>query len=170
LFKLFERTIGGSRQETARDRAAGVREPSDAPECASDAAPIKPQRAVAETEAAVDADTVVAADSGTDGFWSLTHLQTPAVRTHFGSGGVGAMGWATPTAVATALTTDRDVIAVAGDVGFATRMTSVETAVEHGVVPAFVVLDDTSPRIVRQMQDGACSTGKWAARQATAGG
>jgi acetolactate synthase-1/2/3 large subunit len=137
----------------ARGRAAEARESFSAPECESDASPIKPQRAVAEIEAVVDADTIVTADSGNNRFWLLNYLQTPAVRTYFGSGGVGAMGWATPAAVSAALTTEKDVVGVAGDGGFAMTMTSVETAVEYGVAPTFVVLNDTSLGMVRQMQD-----------------
>jgi acetolactate synthase-1/2/3 large subunit len=64
------------------------------------------------------------------------------------------MGWANPAAVSAAITTDREVIAVAGDGGFAMTMTSVETAVEHGVAPTFVVLNDTSLGMVRQMGHG----------------
>ena len=138
----------------ARDRATEARESFRAPACDSDASPIKPQRAVKEIEAVVDGDTIVTADSGNNRFWLLNYLQTPGVRTYFGSGGVGGMGWATPAAVAAALATDREVIGVAGDGGFAMTMTSVEVAVEQGVAPTFVVLNDTSLGMVRQMQDG----------------
>jgi acetolactate synthase-1/2/3 large subunit len=140
--------------EWARDRAAEARESFTAPACESDASPIKPQRAAKEIEAVVDENTIVTADSGNNRFWLLNYLQTPAVRTYFGSGGVGGMGWANPAAVAAALATDKDVIAVAGDGGFAMTMTSVETAVEYGVAPTFVVLNDTSLGMVRQMQHG----------------
>jgi len=136
------------------ERAADARESFAAPACESDAVPIKPQRAVKEIEAVVDADTIVTADSGNNRFWLLNYLQTPAVRTYFGSGGVGGMGWATPAAVSAALATGKDVIGVAGDGGFAMTMTSVETAVECGVAPTFVVLNDTSLGMVRQMQHG----------------
>ncbi|WP_135365856.1 thiamine pyrophosphate-binding protein [Halosimplex halophilum] len=137
----------------ALDRAAAARKDFTAPACDSDAVPIKPQRAVAAVESVVDAETVVTADSGNNRFWLLNYLQTPARRTYFGSGGVGAMGWAAPAAVAAALVTDRDAIAVAGDGGFAMTMTAVETAVQRGVAPTFVVLNDTSLGMVRQMDD-----------------
>ena len=137
----------------ARDRASEARESFVVPECESDTSPIKPQRAVAEIGAVVDEDTVVTADSGNNRFWLLNYLRTPATRTYFGSGGVGGMGWATPAAVSASLATDADVIAVAGDGGFAMTMTSVETAVEQGVAPTFVVLNDGSLGMVRQMED-----------------
>ncbi|MEF8784981.1 MAG: thiamine pyrophosphate-binding protein [Haloarculaceae archaeon] len=136
----------------ARDRAAEAQESFYDPKCDSDDSPIKPQRAVKEIEAVVDEDTIVTADSGNNRFWLLNYLQAPDTGTYYGSGGVGAMGWATPAAVSAAITTDKDVIGVAGDGGFTMTMTSVETAVEHGVAPTFVVLNDTSLGMVRQMQ------------------
>ena len=137
----------------ARERAREARESFRAPECDSDAEPIKPQRAVAVIDGIVDEDTLVTADSGNNRFWLLNYLQTPARRTYFGSGGVGGMGWAGPAAVAAAITTDRDVVGVAGDGGFTMTMTCVETAVEYGVAPTFVILNDTSLGMVRQMDE-----------------
>jgi acetolactate synthase-1/2/3 large subunit len=153
LADLAEAVPAGAGNDWARERAADARASFHDPACESDASPVKPQRAVAEIEAAVDADTIVTADSGNNRFWLLNYLQTPAIRTYFGSGGVGSMGWATPAAVSAAIATDRDVIGVAGDGGFAMTMTSVETAVEHGVAPTIVVLNDASLGMVRQMQD-----------------
>ncbi|POG56150.1 thiamine pyrophosphate-binding protein [Haloferax marisrubri] len=145
---------GGNDNDWAEAAAREARESFHAPECESDAAPILPQRAVKEIERVVDEDTVVTADSGNNRFWLLNYLQVPAVQTYYGSGGVGGMGWATPAAVSAALATDKHVVGVAGDGGFAMTMTSVETAVEHGVAPTFVVLNDTSLGMVRQMQRG----------------
>ncbi|MFC4541291.1 thiamine pyrophosphate-binding protein [Halosolutus amylolyticus] len=143
---------GGGDNGWAIDRAAEAREWFTAPECEDDSTPIAPQRAVKAIESVVDEETIVTADSGNNRFWLLYYLQTPAVRTYFGSGGVGGMGWANPAAVSAALTTGEDVIAVAGDGGFSMTMNSVETAVEYGVAPTFVVLNDTSLGMVRQMQ------------------
>ncbi|MDG5820316.1 thiamine pyrophosphate-binding protein [Natronococcus sp. A-GB7] len=143
---------GSGENGWALERAAEAREWFTAPECEDDAAPIKPQRAAKEIQRVVDEETIVTADSGNNRFWLLYYLQTPAVRTYFGSGGVGGMGWANPAAVSAALTTGKDVIAVAGDGGFSMTMNSVETAVEYGVAPTFVVLNDTSLGMVRQMQ------------------
>ncbi len=134
------------------ERAAEARGDFSAPACDSDAIPIKPQRAAKAVESVVDADTVVTADSGNNRFWLLNYLRTPAVGTYYGSGGVGGMGWAAPAAVTAALL-GRDAVAVAGDGGFAMTMTAVETAVQRGVAPAFVVLNDTSLGMVRQMDD-----------------
>ncbi len=137
----------------ALDRAAAAREDFTTPDCMSDAVPILPQRAVKEISRLVDEDTIITADSGNNRFWLLNYLQTPAIRTYFGSGGVGGMGWAGPAAVSAAITTEKDVIAVAGDGGFTMTMTCIETAVEYGVAPTFVVLNDTSLGMVRQMDN-----------------
>ena len=134
----------------ARDRAGEAREDFSVPKCESEASPIKPQRAAKEIQRVVDEDTVVTADSGNNRFWLLNYLQTPATRTYFGSGGVGGMGWAPPAAVSAALL-GHDAICVAGDGGFTMTMTAVETAVQQDVAPVFVVLNDTSLGMVRQM-------------------
>ncbi|WP_231186905.1 thiamine pyrophosphate-binding protein [Haladaptatus sp. DYF46] len=144
---------GSADNDWARERAETARESFFTEKCERDASPIKPQRAVKEIEAMVDGDTIVTADSGNNRFWLLNYLQTPAVRTYFGSGGVGGMGWSAPAAVSAAISTDKDVIGVAGDGGFTMTMTSVEIAVENGVAPTFVVLNDTSLGMVRQMQE-----------------
>jgi len=153
LSVLAGRTPADVDGEWARERAARARESFHTPACESDAIPVKPQRAVAEIDRVVDEETVVTADSGNNRFWLLQYLQTPGSRTYFGSGGVGAMGWAVPAGVAAALATDRSVVAVAGDGGFTMTMTSLETAVEHGLGLTVVVLNDTSLGMVRQMQD-----------------
>ncbi|WP_266080201.1 thiamine pyrophosphate-binding protein [Haladaptatus caseinilyticus] len=144
---------GSAENDWARERAKTARESFFTEKCESDASPIKPQRAVTEIEALVDEDTIVTADSGNNRFWLLNYLQTPAVRTYFGSGGVGGMGWSAPAAVSAAISTEKDVIGVAGDGGFTMTMTSVEVAVEYGVAPTFVILNDTSLGMVRQMQE-----------------
>lgn len=143
---------GSGSNDWARERAAEAREWFTAPECESDATPVKPQRVAKAIQSVVDEETIVTADSGNNRFWLLYYLQTPAVRTYVGSGGVGGMGWANPAAVSAALATDSDVVAVAGDGGFSMTMNSVETALEYGVAPTFVVLNDTSLGMVRQMQ------------------
>ncbi len=142
----------GRTHDAAVARAAGASEDFDPslPSAAEAEAPIAPQRVPAAVERVVDADTVVTADSGNNRFWLLHYLQTPAARTYFGSGGVGGMGWAPPAAVAAALL-GYDAVGVAGDGGFAMTMTAVETAVQQGVAPAFVVMNDTSLGMVRQM-------------------
>jgi acetolactate synthase-1/2/3 large subunit len=153
--RALEDGAGGDASDNwARERAATARQCFTSSACESDASPIKPQRAAKEIEAIVDSETTVTADSGNNRFWLLNYLQTPAVRTYFGSGGVGGMGWTNPAAVSAAIETDDDVdvVAVAGDGGFAMTMTSVETAVEYGIAPTFVILNDTSPGMVRQMQ------------------
>ncbi|XVH31410.1 thiamine pyrophosphate-binding protein [Haloferacaceae archaeon DSL9] len=133
-------------------RAESARRSFVASECDADASPILPQRAAKAIEAVVDDETIVTADSGNNRFWLLNYLQAPAVRTYFGSGGVGGMGWALPAAVSAALATDKRTIAVAGDGGFAMTMTSVETAVERDLPLTAVVLNDASLGMVRQMQ------------------
>lgn len=144
---------GGGSNSWALDRAATAREDFHVSACDDDSTPIKPQRAVQAIDNVVDTDTLVTADSGNNRFWLLNYLQVPSEQGYIGSGGVGGMGWAAPAAVSAALTTDRDVISVTGDGGFAMSATAVETAVEYGVAPTFVVLNDAGLGMVRQMDD-----------------
>jgi acetolactate synthase-1/2/3 large subunit len=136
----------------AIDRATEARSQFTVPECATADQPIKPQRVAAAVESVLDEDTIVTADSGNNRFWLLQYLQTPATGTYYGSGGVGGMGWAPPAAIAAALT-GHEAIAVAGDGGFAMTMTAVETAVDLDLAPTFVVMNDASLGMVRQMDD-----------------
>jgi acetolactate synthase-1/2/3 large subunit len=68
------------------------------------------------------------------------------------------MGWAGPAAVSAAIVTDADTVAVTGDGGFAMTMTSIETAVEYGVAPTYVVLNDAGLGMVRQMDENIPGT------------
>jgi acetolactate synthase-1/2/3 large subunit len=149
---------GSAENDWALDRAASAREDFHAPACEDDATPIKPQRAVQAIDDAVDADTLVTADSGNNRFWLLHYLQTESVQSYLGSGGVGGMGWSAPAAVAAALETEKDVVSVSGDGGFSMAASAVETAVEYGVAPVFVVLNDSGLGMVRQMDDGIPET------------
>jgi acetolactate synthase-1/2/3 large subunit len=149
---------GNAENDWALDRAASAREDFHAPACEDDATPIKPQRAVQAIDDAVDADTLVTADSGNNRFWLLHYLQTESVQSYLGSGGVGGMGWSAPAAVAAALETEKDVVSVSGDGGFSMAASAVETAVEYGVAPVFVVLNDSGLGMVRQMDDGIPET------------
>ncbi|RQG94167.1 thiamine pyrophosphate-binding protein [Natrarchaeobius chitinivorans] len=142
----------GSSHEWSLSRAADARECFHSSVGSETDSPIPPQRAVEAIEAHMDAETIVTADSGNNRFWLLNYAQTTATGTYFGSGGVGAMGWSVPAAVSASLITDDRVIGVTGDGGFAMTMTALETAVDHGVSPAIVVLNDRSLGMVRQMQ------------------
>lgn len=137
--------------EWAREVAAEARTAAfDDPARTSDDSPIRPERAVADLQEAIDPETVVLADSGNNRFWLMSHLQTSRPGTYFGSGGVAGMGWSPPAAVAAALA-GFDAVSVAGDGGFTMTMTAVETAKEYGVSPTFVVLDDAGLGMVREI-------------------
>ena len=152
LSALADRAGDAAGTDWARDRAAEARGDFHDPACESDGIPIAPQRVAKAVEGVVGANAVVTADSGNNRFWLLNYLQTSHVGTYYGSGGVGGMGWAPPAAVSAALL-GKDAIAVAGDGGFGMTMTAVETAVDHDVAPTFVVMNDESLGMVRQMDD-----------------
>lgn len=151
LTALTARLESGTRSSWARDVAAEARSSAfEHPERDSGDRPIRPERAVAELEGAIDPDSVVLADSGNNRFWLLHHFQTRRPGTFRGSGGVAGMGWAAPAAVAAAHV-GHDAVAVAGDGGFAMTVSAVETAAEYGLDPTFVVLDDAGLGMVREI-------------------
>lgn len=145
-----EDTTGTGTSNWALERAAEARESFSVPACESDDEPIKPQRVAKALETVIEEETVITADSGNNRFWLLNYLQAPRTACYFGSGGVGAMGWAPPAAVTAALL-GKNAICVAGDGGFTMTMTALETAVDCGVAPTFVVMNDSSLGMVREM-------------------
>lgn len=151
LQMLVDRAPSSTDASWARERTEAAREAAfDDPHRTSEATPIRPERAIAALEAAVEPDTAVFADSGNNRFWLMQHFQTRQPGTYFGSGGVAGMGWSPPATVAAALT-GRDAVSVAGDGGFMMTMTAIETAREYGVAPTFVVLDDAGLGMVREI-------------------
>lgn len=126
------------------------REAFENPNRHADDTPIRPERAIADLEAVTPDEAVVLADSGNNRFWLMHHYQTRQPGTYFGSGGVAGMGWSPPAAVSAALA-GHEAVSVAGDGGFAMTMTAIETALEYGVAPTFVVLDDGALGMVREI-------------------
>lgn len=141
----------GTQQETGASERATTARASFEPEPA-DGDDIVPAQVVKALEAAVDEETYVCSDAGNNRMWLFNYFASKSPRSFFGPGGLGVMGWSAPAAVALAITTDNDVVSVAGDGGFAMTMTAVETAVEWGVSPTFVVLNDAGLGSVRDFE------------------
>jgi acetolactate synthase I/II/III large subunit len=72
----------------------------------------------------------------------------------FAPGGMAGMGWAVPAALGVKLARpDQPVVAVAGDGGFMMTISSLATAVDHGIPMVAVVMNDTSLGMVRHHQE-----------------
>jgi len=145
---LYER---GTKQQTGASERAAAAKASFEPEPA-DGDDIVPAQVVKALEAVVDEETYICSDAGNNRMWLFNYFASKSPRSFFGPGGLGVMGWSAPAAVALSITTETDVVSVAGDGGFAMTMTAVETAVEWDVAPTFVVLNDAGLGSVRDFE------------------
>lgn len=133
----------GARGAIARFKA-GVPSFLDPDAMASDAVPIKPQRLMAELDAALPDDAAIFLDVGANTLWA-THYLTATGRNAFihDWGEFAAMGYGVAAAVGGKLAAPmRPVIAIVGDGGFAMAGMEVSTAVTENVPVVWIVLND----------------------------
>lgn len=123
---------------------AGVPSFLDPVAMASDAVPIKPQRLMAELDAALPDDAMIFLDVGANTLWA-THYLTATGRNAFihNWGEFAAMGYGVAAAVGGKLAApERPAIAIVGDGGFAMAGMEVSTAVTENVAVLWIVLND----------------------------
>lgn len=133
----------GVRGSFARFKA-GVPSFLDPVAMASDAVPIKPQRLMAELDAALPDDAMIFLDVGANTLWA-THYLTATGRNAFihNWGEFAAMGYGVAAAVGGKLAApERPAIAIVGDGGFAMAGMEVSTAVTENVAVLWIVLND----------------------------
>jgi acetolactate synthase-1/2/3 large subunit len=110
----------------------------------SEAAPIAPQRLVAEINDAVPADAIVCTDAGSNRHWMNHHFRTRRPGSYFGSGGLGGVSWSLPaTLCAKILQPERPAIGVCSDGGFAMQMHVLLSAVQYETNPVYVVMNNS---------------------------
>lgn len=133
----------GARGAFARFKA-GVPSFLDPAAMTSDAVPIKPQRLMAELDAALPGDALIFLDVGANTLWAA-HYLTATGRNAFihNWGEFAAMGYGVAAAVGGKLAApERPVIAIVGDGGFAMAGMEVSTAVTEDVPVVWIVLND----------------------------
>jgi acetolactate synthase-1/2/3 large subunit len=118
---------------------------------ASDAAPLKPQRLVAEMRRAMPDDAMLFVDNGTAIIWAGHYFEARQPRTYFIDLGLAAMGSAVAGVVGGALAApDRRAVALVGDAAFAMQGTEVHSAAEQGLPVTWVVIDNGGHGMVHQ--------------------
>ncbi|HWC37501.1 MAG TPA: acetolactate synthase large subunit [Acidimicrobiales bacterium] len=119
-----------------------------------DAFPVKPQRLVADTRAALGRGDIALADTGAVKMWMARLYPTYEPNTCLTSNGLSAMGFALPGAIAAKMAEpERRVLAAVGDGAFLMNSQELETAVrEHVPVTALVWQDDAYGLIKWKMQ------------------
>ncbi len=106
--------------------------------------PIAPQYVAGVLDDLAADDAILACDSGTVVTWAARHWTIRGGREFYVSGGLASMAAAVPYANALAVThPGRQVIAYAGDGGFAMLMAEFATAARHGL-PITVVINDNA--------------------------
>jgi acetolactate synthase-1/2/3 large subunit len=110
---------------------------------ATDAWPIKPQRAIADLRRALGPSDIVVSDVGAHKVWVARMYQAYEPNTVIISNGFAAMGIAIPGAIAAKLVhPDRKVVALCGDGGFLMNSQELETAKRIGANICVVVWRD----------------------------
>ncbi len=129
------------------------------PSLRSDAVPLLPQRFVHEVQEAVPDEAIVCTDAGNNRHWMNHFFQTKRTNSYFGTGGLGGVSWSLPAALtAKLLYPDTPVVGVCSDGGFAMQMHVLLTAIQYGLAPVYVVMNNSSLGMTAQSM-GALSTG-----------
>jgi acetolactate synthase I/II/III large subunit len=103
----------------------------------------------------VDADTICLGDIGSHNQWTRLVLQATGRNTFIPEGYWGAMGFGLPAAMAAKVAyPDKRVLSVTGDGCFLMSSADFSTAVEYGLNPVIVILNDRQYGMIVGMQQG----------------
>ncbi len=112
--------------------------------------PIKPQRLVAETRAALGREDIVLVDTGAVKMWMARLYPTYQPNTCLVSNGLATMGFAVPGALGVKLARPRrKVLAVTGDGGFMMNSQEIETALRERIPFVILVWVDDSYGLIK---------------------
>ncbi len=116
---------------------------------------VHPGRLVGTLQRLLPPNAVITTDAGNFGGWVARGYRFLRPGTFLGPTS-GAMGYGLPAAIAASLVhSDRPVVAVCGDGGFAMTMSELETSVREGARPVVIVLDNQGYGTIRMHQDRA---------------
>jgi acetolactate synthase-1/2/3 large subunit len=132
-----------------------------APQRASDAVPIHPERVVTELRRALPADGIVVADVGVHHNWLVSDFCAQSRRSVLQSWGFAAMGFGVAGALGAKLgAPDRPVVTVCGDGGFLMFPSAVATAVEYQVPVVWLVWNNLGYVSILDQQLGYFGAGR----------
>jgi acetolactate synthase-1/2/3 large subunit len=123
------------------------------PEMASDATPIDPRRAIGELRKAAPDDTLMITDTGNHQTWVEQYWEAYEPRSVFTPGGFAGMGFGTCGVLGMKLARpDRPAVCVTSDGSFMMFPGAIATAVEHDIPAVWVVLNNYSIGVIRDLQ------------------
>jgi acetolactate synthase I/II/III large subunit len=115
-----------------------------------DSFPLKPQRIVADTRAALDRSDIVLADTGAVKMWMARLYPTYEPNTCLVSNGLSTMAFALPGAIAAKLAApERRVLAAVGDGAFLMNSQELETAVRERVPLTVLIWQDDAYGLIK---------------------
>jgi acetolactate synthase-1/2/3 large subunit len=115
-----------------------------APLLASEAAPIRPERLMADLQKVLTPETIVVADASYSTVWLASYLEALAPGMRFLTPrGIAGLGWGLPLAMgAKTARPDAPVLCIVGDGGFAHVWSELETCVRTGTAVVVTVLNN----------------------------
>ncbi|HAA94932.1 MAG TPA: acetolactate synthase, partial [Dehalococcoidia bacterium] len=121
-----------------------------------DSSPVTPQRLVAQLQATLDADSIIALDAGNNRTWMAHLYKARQANTFYSPGGTAGMGWAVPAAVGLKLVyPNQPVVCVTGDGGYMMTVNAISTAVQYDLPIICVVFNDNVLGMVHDHQPEA---------------
>jgi acetolactate synthase-1/2/3 large subunit len=121
---------------------------------ADDSFPLKPQRIVADTRAALGRGDIVLADTGAVKMWMARLYPTYQPNTCLTSNGLSAMSFALPGAIGAKLAAPgRRVLAAAGDGAFLMNSQEIETALRERIPLTVLIWQDDAYGLIRWKMD-----------------
>ena len=123
------------------------------PELASEAVPIDPRRVIGEMRKAAPENTLMITDTGNHQTWVEQYWDVYEPRSTFTPGGFAGMGFGTCGVLGVKLARpDRPAICVTSDGSFMMFPGAVATAVEHDIPAVWVILNNYSIGVIRDLQ------------------
>jgi acetolactate synthase I/II/III large subunit len=121
---------------------------------ADDSFPLKPQRVVADTRAALGRSDIVLADTGAVKMWMARLYPTYEPNTCLVSNGLSTMAFALPGAIAAKLAVpERRVLAAVGDGAFLMNSQEIETAVRERIPLTVLIWQDDAYGLIKWKMD-----------------
>ena len=121
---------------------------------ADDSFPLKPQRIVSDTRAALDRSDIVLADTGAVKMWMARLYPTYEPNTCLFSNGLSTMAFALPGAIGAKLAAPgRRVLAAVGDGAFLMNSQEIETALRERVPMTVLIWQDDAYGLIRWKMD-----------------
>lgn len=146
--------------EIAERKAALDRELAEL--AASDQAPLSPWRIVAGVREAIDDDTIVVTDVGSNTGYTFRGLLVRRPQRLLAPYGVGSLGSAYPMALGAKLAEpDTDVIVITGDGGFQYTLNEIATGLREHLPVTIVVLNDGYLNSARHNQEACYGDSVW---------